>query len=144
MFFFFFLASLWHMEVLDQGSDLSCSCHLSPSCGNARSLTHCARPGIERASQCSQDGTDPIVPQRELRFCLLTVSNPYSSDPVESLTSDPVVLGDPLGPQVLSLCILSRLLYLDSYQLPNGHTVGPFLSLPCHPQTSFPLISLGL
>ena len=39
----------------DQGSDQSHSCDLSHSCSNARSLTHYARPGIEPASQRSQD-----------------------------------------------------------------------------------------
>ena len=54
------------MELPDQGSDLSRSCHLSHSCSNTGSLTHCAGPGIEPATQCSQDATDPIVPQWEL------------------------------------------------------------------------------
>ena len=31
-------------------------------------LTHCARPGIEPLSQCSQEAADPVVPQRELPF----------------------------------------------------------------------------
>ena len=44
-FFFFslFLAAPQHMDLLGQGSDLSHSCNLSHSCGNAGSLTHCAR-----------------------------------------------------------------------------------------------------
>ena len=37
----------WHMEVSGQGSNPSCSCHLCCSCGNTRSLTHCARQGME-------------------------------------------------------------------------------------------------
>lgn len=45
--FFAFLAALWHMELPRQGLDLSHSRDLSGSCGNARSLTHCAGPGIE-------------------------------------------------------------------------------------------------
>lgn len=49
------------MGFLGQGSDLS------PSCGSTRSLTLCARLGIEPPSQCSQDAEDPIVPQQELR-----------------------------------------------------------------------------
>ena len=55
------------MELPGQGSDLSHSCDLSHSYGNARSLTHHAAPGIEPSSQRSQDATDPIVPQRELQ-----------------------------------------------------------------------------
>ena len=60
------LAAPWHMEFLDQGSDPSHSCDLSHSCSNAGSLTHCARPGLEPASQRSQDAANPIVPQPEL------------------------------------------------------------------------------
>ena len=55
------------MEVLDQGSGLSCSLNLSSSCSNIRSLTHCAGPGIEAESQCSQDTADTIV-QRKLHL----------------------------------------------------------------------------
>ena len=38
------------------------------TCSNTGSLTHCAGPGIQHASQGSQDATDPLVPQRELQF----------------------------------------------------------------------------
>ena len=48
-FFFSFLAALQHMEFLGQGSDPN------PGCDNSRSLTHCARLGIEPESQCSRD-----------------------------------------------------------------------------------------
>ena len=48
------------MEFLDQGSDQSCSCDLSHSCVNAGSLTHCAGPGIETVSHCSQDASVPL------------------------------------------------------------------------------------
>ena len=59
--------SFWqHMKFSGQGSDLSCSCNLSHSCGNTGFLTHCARPGIELSSQRSQDATDPTAPQWEL------------------------------------------------------------------------------
>ena len=64
-FFFVFVCPTAY-EFLGQGSDPSCSHDLSHSHGNAGSLTHCARLGIEPASQCSQDTADPIVPQREL------------------------------------------------------------------------------
>ena len=43
--FTYFLAGLWHMEVLGQGSDVSHSCNLSHSCGNAEYLTHWAGLG---------------------------------------------------------------------------------------------------
>ena len=59
------------MESLGQGSDPSRSCNLSCSGGHARSLTHCAGPGIEPASQCPQEAADPIAPQCELHILLL-------------------------------------------------------------------------
>ena len=62
LFFPHFLAAPWHMKLLGQGSDPSCSLDLSCNCGNAGSLTHCARLGIESVSQCSQDAADPLVP----------------------------------------------------------------------------------
>ena len=64
--FFPFLASLQYMGFLGQGSDPSCSCDLSCSCSNARSLTHCVRLGIEPAFQHSHDAAHPIAPQQEL------------------------------------------------------------------------------
>ena len=66
-FFFSFLVTLWHMEFLGQGSDLSHSYDPSRSCGNAGSLIHCAGPETEPVSQCSQDDANPVVPQWELR-----------------------------------------------------------------------------
>jgi len=49
-----------------QGSDLSHSCELSHSCGNAWILKPLCQARIQPASQRSQDAADPIVPQREL------------------------------------------------------------------------------
>ena len=52
-YLFIFLPHLQHMEVprpgteSGSGSNPSWSCNLCDSCGNPRSLTHCARPGIE-------------------------------------------------------------------------------------------------
>ena len=54
------------MEFPGQGSDPSCSLDLSQSCGNARSITHCAEPGIKTISQHFQDTTNSTVPQWEL------------------------------------------------------------------------------
>ena len=65
-YLFAFLANPWHIEFPGQGLDLSCSCDPSHSCGNARSLTHCAGPGIKPASQHSQDAANPTMPQQEL------------------------------------------------------------------------------
>lgn len=42
---FSFFSCPWHMEFLDQGSDLSHSCDLSFSCSTAISLTHRAGLG---------------------------------------------------------------------------------------------------
>ena len=53
------------------GSDPSHSCHLSHSSSNTRSLTHCRGPGVEPASQCSQDAADPVVPHWELGVWLI-------------------------------------------------------------------------
>ena len=66
IYLFFFLANLRHMDFLGQGSDPSCSCELSLSCGNAGSLTHCDKMGIIPSSQHSQDTTNPNAPQRKL------------------------------------------------------------------------------
>ena len=48
-----------------KGSDPRCTCNLGCSCGNAGSLAQCAGPGMEPASQCTQDASDLIAPQRE-------------------------------------------------------------------------------
>ena len=47
----FFLAAPQLMEFLGKGSYLSNNCDLYCSCGNVGSLTHCAGPGTEPASQ---------------------------------------------------------------------------------------------
>ena len=80
LFFFSFLAATWHMVSPGQGSDPSLSCDLCHSCGNMGSLTHCARLGIKPASQCSQNATNPCVPQQELQDSLYSSSQdiPYS------------------------------------------------------------------
>ena len=63
-----FLATPQHMALLGQGSDASHSCDPCHSRVKAGSLTHCAGPGIELASQGSRDTTNPVVPQGELLF----------------------------------------------------------------------------
>ena len=72
--YFYFLATLRHMEFLGQRSDLS------RSCGNTGSSTHCARPGIEPAFQCSRDVADPDALQQErlLLFLLNVLSRFFS------------------------------------------------------------------
>ena len=64
-FSFLFSHGIW--ISWGQGSDPSYSCNLKCSCSNAGLLTHCARPGIEPVSQCSQDTVNPIEPRREFR-----------------------------------------------------------------------------
>ena len=62
------LATSWHMEFLGQKPDLSCRCDLHcHSCSNARSLTPCAKVGIEPASQGASDTADRVAPQQELQ-----------------------------------------------------------------------------
>ena len=51
----------------------SCCCDPHYSCGNARSLTHCAKAEIKPASQCSRGPANPTVPQWELLLCLLSI-----------------------------------------------------------------------
>ena len=51
-------------------SDRNHSCDLNRSCSNAGSLTHCAWPGIETASQCCRDITDPAGHSGNSRFVL--------------------------------------------------------------------------
>jgi len=54
------------MEFPNKGSDLSCSCDLCHTCGNAKSSNHCAMLGIKPASQSSRDMANPIELQWEL------------------------------------------------------------------------------
>ena len=58
------------MEFLGQGSDPSYSRNISCSCGNTRSSTLCARLGIQREPQRSQDAADPVVPWQSSRYTL--------------------------------------------------------------------------
>ena len=55
------------MGFPDQGSDLSRSFDLSRSCGNTKSLAHCAGLGSEPGSRCSQEAANAAAPQQELR-----------------------------------------------------------------------------
>ena len=49
LFFFFFGCTHGIWKFPDQGLNPSCSCNAHHSCGNAQSLTHCARPEIKPA-----------------------------------------------------------------------------------------------
>ena len=73
LFVFFLFGHPRHMELPSQGSDPSCSCNLRSRCGNAGSLTQCAQPGVEPASQGSRGAADPVAPWQEcsLKKCLL-------------------------------------------------------------------------
>ena len=66
LFFWSFLAVLRHMELRGQGPDWSHRCDLSHSYGNTRSLTHCARPGINPCPSSAQEATHSVVSQQEL------------------------------------------------------------------------------
>ena len=68
-----FLATPRHMELPGQGSELSRNCDPSHSCGNARSLTHCAGPGIKPRCQHSRDSANAVAPQRELQACIFNL-----------------------------------------------------------------------
>ena len=67
------MAALWHMDFPDQESDWSLSCHLSCSCGNAGSLTHCAGPEIEPVSQHFQGAADPMHHSGNSNYTLIFV-----------------------------------------------------------------------
>ena len=56
------------MDFSSQGSDLSHSCNLSLSCGNAGSLTHCAGLGIEPESHAPEMLLIPLCHTRLLFF----------------------------------------------------------------------------
>ena len=73
IFFPQFLATLWHMELLGQGSDPSQGCNLSLGCGNARSLTHCAGQGYQTRVPVLWRG-HPVAPQWELQAFAICVS----------------------------------------------------------------------
>ena len=78
---FSFLVALQCMEFLGQESDLSHGYDLRSSCGNAGSLTPCARLGTEPVSQRSQDAANPFVAQGELwKFRLLILGLFFFSD----------------------------------------------------------------
>ena len=70
--FFSFLAT-WHTEFLGQGSDPNHNCDLRHSYSNAGSLTHTAGLGIEPASQCSRDTSNPVAPQQNSDFSVFSL-----------------------------------------------------------------------
>ena len=71
LFFFFppFLAALWHMEFLGQGSDPSQSCDLHHSYSTPDPLTHCAGLG---------NRTCVLAPQRCHQSHCATLGTPIS------------------------------------------------------------------
>lgn len=68
--FFSLLAALRHFEFAGQGSDPSQRHNRNHSCGSMGSLTHCAEPGIEPASQ-QQRAAEPVASQQALLPLLL-------------------------------------------------------------------------
>ena len=72
-------------------------------------MTHCARPGIEPASQGSQDAADLIAPQRELRNHPASGSRVLTSSTHTDLASQCQHCTDALSKgAVLSLCTLTE------------------------------------
>ena len=61
---FSFLATLKHMEFLDQGSDLSHSCDLYHRCGNTRFFNPLCWVGDR--TWCCRDAASLVVPQQDL------------------------------------------------------------------------------
>ena len=70
------------MELPGQGSSPSCRHDPSRSCSNDGSLTHHTRQGIEPSPQCSQDATDPVVPQEKLLGSVFFESCPEELDAI--------------------------------------------------------------
>ena len=60
------------------GSGIRSELQLWPilSCSNAGSLTHCARPGIKPASQCSRNAAHPVEQQQELLQAVVLKNEP--------------------------------------------------------------------
>ena len=77
LFLFFSLGytcGIWKFP--GQGLNLSCSCHLRHSCGNAGSLSHCAGPEIEPEPQQQPQPLqilNPLCHSRLLRFVSNTI-----------------------------------------------------------------------
>lgn len=63
---------MWNSRARDQ--------ILSHGFGNIGSLTQCAWPGIEPATQRSQDAADPVAPQQELRHGVKTKKTSHSRE----------------------------------------------------------------
>ena len=71
---FFFVATLWPMEVPGQGSDPSHSCDPHHSGGQGRSFARCARSRVKPACRCSREATLPAAPRRESQHWSLSES----------------------------------------------------------------------
>ena len=65
--FFFFFATLWHMEFPGQGSDPNGSCNVYCCCGNTGSLTHCAGLGIDPCPSLPEIQPIPLHHSRNSR-----------------------------------------------------------------------------
>ena len=91
--FFFFFWPPQDMNFLCQGSEpsrshnLNCSCILNPLCWL----------GMELASQCSQNTTDPIVPQGDSRCFLIHQVQGRGPGSSHKLTNSKRTLMPPAG-----------------------------------------------
>ena len=74
-FFFFFSAAPRHMEFLLQGSDVSHSCNLHHSYGNANPLTQCSRLGIRLHPVRAETVTIPLCHSGNSCSHFLNVTN---------------------------------------------------------------------
>ena len=63
-----FLAALWRIEFLGQGSDLSCTVTYAATTASPDPLTHCQVWGLSLRSGPAEMPSVPVGPQRELPF----------------------------------------------------------------------------
>ena len=75
---FFFQLHLKHMEVPGRELTSDCSHDLCHSCGNARSLTHCAKLGMEPALPQRQVGSLTHCAMQELFFLSDSFASQFS------------------------------------------------------------------
>ena len=73
---FFFFSSFGHPVAYGVPRP-GITSNLSHNCGNARSLTHCAGPGIEPASQHSRDAANPVRHTGNSLFPFLKIVSLY-------------------------------------------------------------------
>lgn len=73
---FIFMATLWPMEVPGPGMEPVPPLH--PSCGNTRSVTHCARPGMETGAHRDKPHGCPLCHRGDSLFIFLKIQKLWS------------------------------------------------------------------